>query len=49
MHERIEIHQIADHSSPGIDIASDRDLYGIIMAVAVRIVALTVDGLVFRV
>ena len=48
MDKGIQIYQIANHARPRIYPARDRYLHGIIMAMAMRIVAFAVNGLVLR-
>src|SRR5580698_6679661 len=44
--ECIEVCEIADHSSSGIDRSTKCNLHGVVMAVPVRVVALAEDGLI---
>ena len=42
--ECIEIGEVADHAGGGIDRAAEGDLHDVVVAVAVGVVALAVDG-----
>ena len=46
LHKAIQVNQIAYHPGPGINLPRDRNLQRVIVAVAIRVVALAVDGLV---
>src|SRR5579863_9363928 len=43
----VEIDEVADHAGAGVDRAADGDFEGVVVAVAVRVVALAVGGDVF--
>ena len=46
LHKAVQINQIADHPCLGINLPRNRDLHGVIVTVAMRVIAFAVDGLV---
>src|SRR3954452_18248935 len=48
-HEAVEVEEIADHTGLRLDVAADRDLESVVVAVSIRIVAFAVGDGVFRI
>ena len=49
LRKAVKVGQIADHSGRRINLSTDRDFYGVVMAVSVGVIAFAVEGLVLGV